>query len=129
MIKLGKGLTLNTAPHSATKDTSNLGRYTASKHALMGLTKTTALKLRVMVYAAIRDSQSQWIHESYADIEPSRLKSQAPVLSLREQRAVALPEGRCAGSCGVVNFMACLASDFASYVTLQRLRINGGSDA
>lgn len=129
MIQLGKGVALNAAPYSATMDTRNLGRCTASKHVVMGLAQTTALKLRVKVYAAIRGSQSQWIHESYADIEPSRLKSQAPVLSLREQWAVALPEGRCASSCGVVNFMACLASDFASYVTLQRLRINGGSDA
>jgi NAD(P)-dependent dehydrogenase (short-subunit alcohol dehydrogenase family) len=129
MIKLGKGVALNAAPYSATMDTRNLSRCTASKHVVMGLAQTTALKLRVKVYAAIRGSQSQWIQESYADIEPSRLKSKAPALSLRKQRSVALPEGRCAGSCEVVNFMACLASDFASHVTLQSVRINGGSDA
>lgn len=129
MIKLGKGVAFNTAPYSATIDTRNLGRNTASKHVVMGLTKTTALKLRVKVYAVIRDSQAQWIHESYAGIDPSRLKSQAPALSLREQRSAAIPEGSRAGSCGVANFMICLASDFANHVTLQSVRINGCSDA
>jgi 2,3-dihydro-2,3-dihydroxybenzoate dehydrogenase len=62
-------------------------------------------------------------------IEAEQSKDQASAMSLREQRAASIPDGRYAQPAEVANLMVYLASDYASHVTGQGVQINGGSHA
>jgi NAD(P)-dependent dehydrogenase (short-subunit alcohol dehydrogenase family) len=61
------------------------------------------------------------------DIEAAQAPGSA--LSLRQQRAASIPDGRYAEPAEVANLMVYLASDYASHITGQGMQINGGSHA
>ncbi len=131
MIKQGKGAVINTASLGAYIGTRNLGPYTASKHAVLGLTKTAALEVArkgIRVNAVCPgpvDTEMLRLIES----DQATAQGQASAASLREQRAASIPDGRYADPEEVANLMIYLASDFASHITGQGLQINGGSHA
>lgn len=125
MVAQRRGAVVNTASLGAYIGTRNLGPYTASKHAVLGLTKTAALEVArkgVRVNAVCPGPVDT---PMLRDIE----SAQAPggSQSLREQRAAMIPDGRYAEPGEVANLMVYLASDYASHITGQGIQINGGS--
>lgn len=129
MIKQGKGAVINTASLGAYIGTRNLGPYTASKHAVLGLTKTAALEVArkgVRVNAVCPGPVDT---EMIRLIESEQAQGQLTATQLREQRAASIPDGRYADPAEVANLMLYLASDYASHVTGQGIQINGGSHA
>lgn len=129
MIKQGKGAVINTASLGAYIGTRNLGPYTASKHAVLGLTKTAALEVArkgVRVNAVCPGPVDT---EMIRLIELEQAQGQLTATQLREQRAASIPDGRYADPAEVANLMLYLASDYASHVTGQGIQINGGSHA
>jgi NAD(P)-dependent dehydrogenase (short-subunit alcohol dehydrogenase family) len=125
MIKQGRGAIVNTASTGAYIGTRNLGPYTASKHAVLGLTKTAALEV------ARKGIRVNAVCPGPVDTPMIRAieAAQAPgaAESLHERRAATIPDGRYAESEEVANLMIYLASDFASHITGQGIQINGGS--
>jgi len=127
MIAASKGAVVNTASLSAYIGTRNLGPYTASKHAVLGLTKTAALEVArkgVRVNAVCPGPVDT---PMLRDIESAQAPGGGE--SLRAKRAASIPDGRYAEPEEVANLMVYLASDYASHVTGQGLQINGGSHA
>jgi len=129
MIKQGKGAVINTASLGAYIGTRNLGPYTASKHAVLGLTKTAALEVARKGIRVNAVCPGPVDTEMIRRIESAQAKDQASAISLREQRAASIPDGRYADPAEVANLMVYLASDYASHVTGQGIQINGGSHA
>jgi len=129
MIKQGKGVVINTASLGAYIGTRNLGPYTASKHAVLGLTKTAALEVARKGIRINAVCPGPVDTEMLRQIESDQSKDSAAALSLREQRAASIPDGRYADPSEVANLMLYLASDYASHITGQGVQINGGSHA
>lgn len=129
MIKQGKGAVINTASLGAYIGTRNLGPYTASKHAVLGLTKTAALEVARKGIRINAVCPGPVDTEMLRQIESKQSKDSAAALSLREQRATSIPDGRYADPSEVANLMLYLASDYASHITGQGVQINGGSHA
>lgn len=127
MIAQGKGAVVNTASLGAYVGTRNMGAYTASKHAVLGLTKTAALEVARKGIRVNAVCPGPVDTEMLRDIEAAQAPGSA--LSLRQQRAASIPDGRYAEPAEVANLMVYLASDYASHITGQGMQINGGSHA
>ena len=125
MMPQCRGAVVNTASLGAYIGTRNLGPYTASKHAVFGLTKTAALEV------ARKGIRVNAVCPGPVDTPMLRAieSAQAPgtTRSLRDRRAAAIPDGRYAEPEEIANLMVYLASDFASHITGQGIQINGGS--
>jgi NAD(P)-dependent dehydrogenase (short-subunit alcohol dehydrogenase family) len=127
MVAQGKGAVVNTASLAAHIGTRHLAPYTASKHAVLGLTKTAALEVArkgVRVNAVCPGPVDT---PMLRDIEAGQAPEGAE--KLREQRAASIPDGRYALPQEVAQLMVYLASDMSSHVTGQGIQINGGSHA
>jgi NAD(P)-dependent dehydrogenase (short-subunit alcohol dehydrogenase family) len=127
MIAQGKGAVVNTASLGAYVGTRHMGAYTASKHAVLGLTKTAALEVARKGIRVNAVCPGPVDTEMLRDIEAAQAPGSA--LSLRQQRAASIPDGRYAEPAEVANLMVYLASDYASHITGQGMQINGGSHA
>jgi NAD(P)-dependent dehydrogenase (short-subunit alcohol dehydrogenase family) len=125
MIAARKGAVVNTASLGAYIGTRNLGPYTASKHAVLGLTRSTAMEV------ARKGVRINAVCPGPVDTPMLREieSAQAPGAdeSLRTKRTASIPDGRYADPEEVANLMVYLASDYASHVTGQGIQINGGS--
>jgi NAD(P)-dependent dehydrogenase (short-subunit alcohol dehydrogenase family) len=127
MVGQRSGAVVNTGSLASFIGTRHLGPYTASKHAVLGLTKSAALEVArkgVRVNAVCPGPVDT---PMLAAIEAA----QAPngTQSLRQQRAASIPDGRYATPREVANLMVYLVSDDASHITGQAIQINGGSHA
>ena len=127
MTAARRGAVVNTASLGAYIGTRNLGPYTASKHAVLGLTKTAALEVArrgVRVNAVCPGPvDTPMLREIEAAQSPDEGEA------LRAKRAASIPDGRYAEPSEVANLMVYLASDYASHVNGQGVQINGGSHA
>jgi 3-oxoacyl-[acyl-carrier protein] reductase len=103
---------------SVVGEMGNVGQaaYGASKAALIGLTKTVARE-----YAA-RGITVNAVAPGFVDTEMTRAMSD----EAREAVLAAIPLGRTASPSEIAAAVAYLASEEASYVTGQVLRLNGG---
>jgi NAD(P)-dependent dehydrogenase (short-subunit alcohol dehydrogenase family) len=126
MIQQGKGAVVNTASLGSFLATRKLGPYTASKHAVMGLTKTAALEVARKGIRVNAVCPGPVDTEMLRDIEASQASGSAE--QLRAQRTASIPDGRYADPAEVANLMLYLASDFSSHITGQGIQINGGSN-
>jgi 3alpha(or 20beta)-hydroxysteroid dehydrogenase len=127
MMAQQKGAVVNTASLGAYIGTRNLGPYTASKHAVLGLTKTAALEVArngIRVNAVCPGPVDT---PMLREIESGQASGDAE--SLRKKRAASIPDGRYADPQEVANLMVYLASEYASHITGQGIQINGGSHA
>jgi 3alpha(or 20beta)-hydroxysteroid dehydrogenase len=125
MIGQRSGAVVNTASLGSYVGTRNIAPYIASKHAVMGLTKTAALEVArkgVRVNAVCPGPVDT---PMIRDIEAGQLATGA-TKNLREQRAAAIPDGRYAEPDEVANLMMYLASELSSHITGQGIQINGG---
>jgi len=127
MIAQGKGVVVNTASLAAFIGSRNLAPYTASKHAVLGLTKTAALEVARKGIRVNAVCPGPVDTEMIREIE--RGQSKGSDVNIREQRLASIPDGRYADVSEVANLMVYLASDYASHITGQGVQINGGSHA
>jgi NAD(P)-dependent dehydrogenase (short-subunit alcohol dehydrogenase family) len=125
MTAQGKGAVVNTASLGSFLATRQLGPYTASKHAVMGLTKTAALEMARKGIRVNAVCPGPVDTDMLREIEASQASGSAE--QLRAQRTASIPDGRYAEPAEVANLMVYLASDFSSHITGQGIQINGGS--
>lgn len=125
MLAQGRGAVVNTASLGSFLATRKLGPYTASKHAVMGLTKTAALEVARKGIRVNAVCPGPVDTEMLRDIEASQASGSAE--QLRAQRTASIPDGRYAQPSEVANLMVYLASDLSSHITGQGIQINGGS--
>ena len=126
MIQQGKGAVVNTASLGSFLATRKLGPYTASKHAVMGLTKTAALEVARKGIRVNAVCPGPVDTDMLREIEASQATGSAE--QLRAQRTASIPDGRYADPVEVANLMLYLASDLSSHITGQGIQINGGSN-
>lgn len=114
----GRGAIINTASTSAIRGRAGLAGYVASKHAVLGLTRTAALEVtgtKIRVNAVLPGPiESRMIRE---------LETQARDRSVAPGRSGAAPHGRPEDIAEVVAF---LASDAASHVNGAAWVVDGG---
>lgn len=127
MVRQGKGAVVNTASLAAHIGTRHLAPYTASKHAVLGLTKTAALEVArkgVRVNAVcpgpVDTPMIRAVEEGQAGGDPQALQA------LKTQRLGMVPDGRYASAREVAQLMVYLASDWSSHITGEGVHINGG---
>lgn len=127
MVAQGKGAVVNTASLAAHIGTRHLAPYTASKHAVLGLTKTAALEVArkgVRVNAVcpgpVDTPMIRAVEEGQAGGDPQALRA------LKAQRLAMVPDGRYASAREVAQLMVYLASDWSSHITGEGVHINGG---
>jgi NAD(P)-dependent dehydrogenase (short-subunit alcohol dehydrogenase family) len=114
----GRGAIVNTASTSAIRGRAGLAGYVASKHAVLGLTRTAALEVtgtRIRVNAILPGPvESRMIRE---------LDEQARLASSSPRRAGTAPYARCENVADVVAF---LASEEAAHVNGAALVVDAG---
>ena len=125
MLAQGRGAIVNTASLGSFLATRKLGPYTASKHAVMGLTKTAALEVARKGIRVNAVCPGPVDTDMLRDIEASQASGSAE--QLRAQRTASIPDGRYAEPSEVAHLMVYLASDLSSHITGQGIQINGGS--
>lgn len=121
------GAVVNTASLASHVATRNLGPYVASKHAVLGLTKTAALEVArrgVRVNAVCPGPVATPMID---EIEAGQAEGNLD--ELRRKRTASIPDGRYATPEEVADLMIYLASDRARHITGQGIHINGGSHA
>jgi 3alpha(or 20beta)-hydroxysteroid dehydrogenase len=127
MLERRSGAVINTGSLGSYVGTRSLAPYTASKHAVLGLTRATALEV------ARKGIRINAVCPGPVDTELLRAieAEQAPggTEQLRQQRTASIPDGRYAQPEEVANLMVYLVSDQASHITGQGIQINGGSHA
>ncbi len=127
MVRQGRGSVVNTGSFAAFVGVRNLGPYAASKHAVMGLTRTAAMEVArkgVRVNAVCPGPVDTPLLR-----EIERSEAGDDVASLRQRRAASIPQGRYATPGDVAGLMVFLASDFAGHIVGQGVHVNGGSYA
>ncbi|MDQ0351355.1 NAD(P)-dependent dehydrogenase (short-subunit alcohol dehydrogenase family) [Alkalibacillus filiformis] len=124
MTENGGGAIVNTSSVAGLIGSPGMSPYIASKHAVIGLTKTAALEgvdqgIRVnSVCPAPVDTEMMRSIESGMNPEDSE--------SAKEQQASAIPMGRYAEAEEIANLVTFLASDKASYINSSHYTIDGG---
>lgn len=120
MLERGGGVIVNTSSTAGLRGYDKLGPYTASKHAVAGLTKSTALEyasqgIRVLSVhpAAIETGMIARAMEDNPDLAES-MESMHPIGRVGQPREIA----------DVVTF---LCSDAASFMTGSQIVVDGGS--
>jgi len=124
MVKQGKGVIINTASIAGLKGLPNSIAYTASKHAVVGMTKTTAMeygKQNIRVNAicpvfTVTPLFNPDLIEKVAPGIPEKLKANVPMKRFAEVQEQ-------------VDAMLWLASDKASFVTGVAFPVDGGLTA
>jgi NAD(P)-dependent dehydrogenase (short-subunit alcohol dehydrogenase family) len=125
MIAQRSGAVVNTASLASRIATRQLGPYVASKHAVLGLTRTAALEVArngVRVNAVCPGPVDTPLMR---DIEVSQ--SAGDFEALRKRRTATIPQGRYATPEEVAGVMLFLASDLAAHMVGEGVNVNGGS--
>ena len=118
MLKHGGGAIVNTASQAGLTGLANVAIYTASKHGVVGMTKSVALELarsNIRVNAvAPGPVDTGLLHRM--------LEGKVPLDAVAEQ----VPMGRIAQPEEIAGAIVWLCSDQASYVTGHTLAVDGG---
>ena len=125
MIAQKSGAVVNTASLASHIATRQLGPYVASKHAVLGLTRTAALEVArsgVRVNAVCPGPVDTPLMR---EIESSQ--SGGDFETLRKRRTSTIPQGRYASPEEVADVMLFLASDLAAHIVGEAVNVNGGS--
>lgn len=124
MEKNGGGAIVNTASVAGLIGAPGMSPYIASKHAVIGLTKTAALEavdkgIRVnsVCPAPVDTNMMRSIEKG---MNPDNAEA------AKEQQSAAVPMGRYAEAEEIANLVLFLASDKASYITSSHYTIDGG---
>ncbi len=118
MIKSGGGTIVNISSIAGLIGFPGLSAYVASKHGIIGLTKTAALE-----YA----SQNIRVNAVCpGPIMTPMLERLMETEGLKEQLTKSVPQGRIGRPQEVAKSIVYLCSDFSTYVTGQSLAVDGG---
>jgi 3alpha(or 20beta)-hydroxysteroid dehydrogenase len=127
MLKNGKGAIINTASVAGLAGTPGIVAYGASKHAVVGLTKTAAREfaavgIRTNAVAPSPIDTRMWdsLVDGYGGDNPEEFRKEAEARN---------PMGRYGDPDEVVGLVAFLASDDASYVNGAIVPVDGGARA
>ncbi|WP_274594913.1 SDR family NAD(P)-dependent oxidoreductase [Desulfosporosinus fructosivorans] len=125
MIKQKSGTVINTASTSGFTGSLNTVAYIASKHAVLGVTKTAALevaRLGIRINAVCPGNvNTRMMHSLEEAYSPG-----APAVCARQIMST-IPDGRYAEPEEVANLMLYLASDLSTHITGQSFLIDGGA--
>jgi 3alpha(or 20beta)-hydroxysteroid dehydrogenase len=127
MIEQRSGSVINTSSVAGLMGFSGLSPYVASKHAVVGLTKTAALE------AADKNVRVNSIHPAPINTRMMRsveagMNSENPE-SVKEAFTSAIPLGRYGEPIDVANLVLFLASDESKFITGAQFRVDGGMGA
>ena len=127
MIKSGGGSIVNTASGAAIKGLRGLGSYTASKHAVLGLSRVAALELaesgirvNAICPGPVDTRMMEALELSLEPDDPGKARR------LYED---SIPMKRYATSIEIARFVVFLLSDASPYITGSALSIDGGASA
>lgn len=127
MLRQGRGAVVNTASVAGLVATPGMPGYVASKHAVIGLTKTAAGEVArqgIRVNAVCPGPvDTRMIHSLEAQLDPSDPES----VSRRYQRAI--PMGRYVVPDEIANTVLFLCSDLAAAITGAQYVVDGGRTA
>ena len=125
MVRQGFGAIINTASVAGKIGAPGFIAYTASKHAVIGMTKTAALEVarkRIRVNAicpgAVNTRMMRSIEKGISSSNPEAVVS---------ERAKAIPDGRYAEVQEIAQNVLFLGSDLATHITGHALAIDGGA--
>jgi NAD(P)-dependent dehydrogenase (short-subunit alcohol dehydrogenase family) len=127
MIRQGTGAVVNTASVAGLVGTPGMPAYVASKHAVIGLTKTAAGEVArqgIRVNAVCPGPvDTRMIHSLEEQLAPGN------AASVEERYKAAIPSGRYTTAEEVANMVLFLCSDLASNTTGAQFVVDGGRTA
>lgn len=127
MIKQEYGSVINTSSIDGLRGSPKMAAYAASKHAVVGLTKTAALEV------ARKNVRVNSIHPSPVDTQMMRsIEAEANPdnpESVKGAYSKAIPLGRYGDSSDIVALVSFLASDESKFITGAQYRVDGGMGA
>ncbi|KAF3025952.1 hypothetical protein E8E14_014969 [Neopestalotiopsis sp. 37M] len=120
---IGQGSIVNVGSGASLRGVAGLAAYTASKHAVLGLTRSWARdfpKLRVnLVAPGATDTPLVAASAVGAPVDD-------PKITFGKAQVAAIPKGRMAYATDIADAIVFLLSDWSSFVTGQCLPVNGG---
>lgn len=125
LVEQGSGSIINTSSVDGLRGSPGLSPYAASKHAVVGLTKSAALevaesgvRVNSIHPSPVDTSMMDAIHENTGDVD-----------SAKEEYTAMIPLGRYAEANDIANLVLFLASDDSSFISGSQYRIDGAMGA
>lgn len=125
MINQGGGNIINMSSTVGVRGTPNIVGYTASKHAVLGITKVASaevakfgIRVNAICPGPVRSRMIKSLHEGFAHLPSNKTK---------KRKMKDIPDGRLAEPEEVANLMLYLFSNSSSHITGQSFVIDGGA--